>query len=213
MIRQVVLVNADCCPDAEALSRLAGELAHCPGVQHSHLGADIAGSVGGLGLTWDALLADDAPAVERQISGLGLGTVDAVRFRAFRGAVSEPKLSNGIKRTLLLRVRPGAPPRAVEQLEQDLAAMPVHIPAIRNWSLARVDPALHPSPWTHVWEQEFRTLEGLMVDYLASPFHWGWVDRWFDSEIPEHIVENRLAHLFKSAAASVLVWDAVGPVP
>ena len=122
----------------------------------------------------------------------------------------EPGLTDCVKRTLLLRVRPGAPARHVEQLEADLAAMPVHIAAIRNWSLGRVDPSLHPSTWTHVWEQEYRTLDGLAVDYLASPYHWGWVDRWFDPEIPEHIVDVRLAHVFKPAEASILAWDVAG---
>lgn len=208
MIRQVVLFNADPDRGATGLDSLRQALSQCPGVRRSHVGADIPGSWGGLGLTWDALLDDHAPALEVQTSLLPLGRVDAVRFRPFRGAGPEPGITDCVKRTLLLRVRPGAPAPYVEQLEHDLAAMPAHIPAIRNWSLARVDPALQPSSWTHVWEQEYRTLDGLAVDYLASPFHWGWVDRWFDPEMPEHIVDVRLAHVFTHADASILSWDA-----
>ena len=204
MMRQVVLLNA-AADNGEAALRHS--LARCPGVQRSHLGADLPASWGGLGLTWDALLGDNAPPVATQLAGLELGAADAVRFRPLRRATPEPGITGGIKRTLLLRVKPGSPAAAVEQFEQDLTAMPAHIHAIRNWSLSRVDSSLHISTWTHVWEQEYRTLEGLLHDYQASPYHWAWIERWFDPECPTHIVDSRLVHVFKQAETSILAWD------
>ena len=38
------------------------------------------------------------------------------------------------------------------------------------------------SAWTHVFEQEFTDVEGLMGPYLMHPIHWAVVDRWFDPE-------------------------------
>jgi len=98
-----------------------------------------------------------------------------------------------IKRTLLLRVRPGTAPSAVERFEADLAAMPVHISTIRSWRLSRV---VKNPRWTHAWEQEYETLDGLTGEYMLNPFHWTTVDGWFDAEVPHHIVEPELAHLF-----------------
>jgi hypothetical protein len=212
MIRQVVLIGAGVDTSQDVVASLRGALAQSPGVQQSHLGADLPGSWGGLGLTWDALLSDDAPPVAAQLCGLDVGPLDAVRFLPLHRALPEPGIRGGIKRTLLLRVQSGAPPTAVEQFERDLMAMPAHIPAIRNWCLSRVDlsrveAGLQASTWTHVWEQEYRTLDGLLKDYHGSPYHWGWVERWFDPEVPGHIVEVRLAHVFKEAEASILAWE------
>jgi len=207
MICQVVLIGAGAGTPQDAVASLRSALAQAPGVQQSHLGADLPASWGGLGLTWDALLGDDPPPVAAQLHGLTVGAVDAVRFRPLHRALPEPGIRGGIKRTLLLRVKPGSPPTAVEQFERDLITMPAHIPAIRNWRLSRVDAALQASTWTHVWEQEYRTLDGLLKDYQGSPYHWGWVERWFDPEVPGHIVEVRLAHVFKEAAASILAGD------
>ena len=100
-----------------------------------------------------------------------------------------------VKRTLLLRVRPDTPTAARERFEADLAAMPEHISTIRSWRLSRVMGA-ERQRWTHVWEQEYASLDGLTGEYMTHPYHWTTVDAWFDAEMPDHIVEPELAHLF-----------------
>jgi len=102
-----------------------------------------------------------------------------------------------VKRTLLLRVRPDASESAGERFEADLAAMPEHISTIRSWRLSRVAAAGDDrARWTHAWEQEYASLDGLTGEYMTNPFHWTTVDAWFDAEVPDHIVEAELAHLF-----------------
>ena len=51
-------------------------------------------------------------------------------------------------------------------------------------------------PWTHVWEQRYDALDGLMGDYMMHPYHWARVDRWFDPESPDWIVDTHLCHSF-----------------
>jgi hypothetical protein len=102
-----------------------------------------------------------------------------------------------VKRTLLLRVRSDASTAARERFEADLAAMPEHISAIRSWRLSRVmGTGDDRQRWTHAWEQEYASLDGLTGEYMTNPFHWTTVDAWFDCEVPDHIVEPELAHLF-----------------
>lgn len=98
-----------------------------------------------------------------------------------------------VKRTLLLRVRPETPWATVARFEADLAAMPEHIATIRSWRLSRV---VNNFRWTHAWEQEYASLDGLTGEYMTHPYHWTTVDAWFDPEVPEHVVEPELAHLF-----------------
>jgi hypothetical protein len=165
-----------------------------PGTAGRHL----PGSVGGGDATWDmvgARLPD--PGVR------GVRVVDAVALAPLSGA--HVSLDGArVKRTLLLRVRPGTPPEVQEQFESELAAMPLHVAAIRSWALSRVDHRLAPSRWTHVWEQEYESVDGLRGDYMRSPYHWAGVDRWFDGEAPRSIVEPEIAHVFYTAAGPVL---------
>jgi hypothetical protein len=110
-----------------------------------------------------------------------------------------------IKRTLLLRVRADASAAARDRFEADLAAMPEHISTIRSWRLSRIAGTAHDlGEWTHAWEQEFASLEGLTGEYMTHPYHWTTVDAWFDAEVPDHIVEPELAHLF---TARDLPWS------
>jgi hypothetical protein len=101
-----------------------------------------------------------------------------------------------VYRTLLLRVQPDTDGASVARFEDDLRLLPRYVTSICSWQLGRVESAVGTSPWTHVFEQEFRDLEGLMGPYLMHPIHWAYVDRWFDPECPEVIVRDRVCHSF-----------------
>ncbi len=101
-----------------------------------------------------------------------------------------------VYRTLLLRVCPGADAAAVTRFERELILLPRYVPAIRAWQLSRVREAVGDCAWTHVFEQRFSDVDGLMGPYLLHPIHWAVVDRWFDPECPEVIVRDRVCHSF-----------------
>jgi stress responsive alpha/beta barrel protein len=105
---------------------------------------------------------------------------------------------------LLLRVLPATCANTLVHFEAELSAMPLYIPAIKAWQLSRVDDAIGTSRWTHVFEQEFHDLDGLMGPYLMHPIHWAVVDRWFDPECPEAIIRDRVCHSICRCEAPVL---------
>ncbi len=109
-----------------------------------------------------------------------------------------------VYRTLLLRVAPGTGERAIAHFEADLRLLPRHVRTITAWQLSHVENAIGASKWTHVFEQQFIDVEGLMGPYLMHPIHWAWVDRWFDPECPEVIVRDRICHSFCRSDTAVL---------
>ncbi|RAV07611.1 Dabb family protein [Mycolicibacterium sp. GF69] len=132
---------------------------------------------------FDSVLAD--PAVQR------------VNGATYTGSPVTASQERGtVYRTLLLRVQPGTDEATVARFEDDLRLLPRYVTSIRTWQLSRVESAVGSSPWTHVFEQEFRDVEGLMGPYLMHPIHWAYVDRWFDPECPEVIVRDRVCHSF-----------------
>lgn len=82
--------------------------------------------------------------------------------------------------------------------------MAKYIPAIRNWRFSNVIEAGGDLNWTHVWEQEYADIGGLMGPYMLHPFHWALIDRWFDPECPDWIVNIHLCHSFAALGAPVL---------
>ena len=132
--------------------------------------------------------------------------VEAVRYMQGAVTIREPGLTNGIHRSLLIRVDPAIDPALVEQFECELAAMPTFIDAIRNSSLSRID-TMHASigpEYTHVWEQEFATLGGLTGPYMQHAYHWSVIDPWFDVQAPVHIVDPVLIHSSCDLRRSIL---------
>jgi Stress responsive A/B Barrel Domain len=82
--------------------------------------------------------------------------------------------------------------------------MPRYVPAMTAWQLSRVVESVGTTAWTHVFEQEFTNVEGLMGPYLMHPIHWAVVDRWFDPECPEVIITDRVCHSFCALRSPVL---------
>jgi len=102
----------------------------------------------------------------------------------------------GVYRVLLLSVKPAIAAAATACFERELLAMPRYIRSIRAWRLSRVTRAAGARSWTHVWEQRYDDLDGLSGEYMMHPYHWAWVDRWFDPENPDWIVDTHLCHSF-----------------
>lgn len=159
--------------------------------------ANLPGSWGAGHYTWDG-----APGASTALASLpGVERIDATRYTVIGGGWRAPRLDGGVKRTLLLRVLPGAAAGDIARFEQDLLRMPHYMPGILNWTLGRCPPG---SAWTHVWQQEFRDANDLLGEYMVHPYHWAWVDRWFDPEHPDCMVDGVLSHAYCPMTTSIL---------
>jgi hypothetical protein len=222
MYRRIALLHID--PDVADADRATFErelddvTTRVPTVTHAHLGRHLQGTVGGGDYTWD-LTFEAAGACPSWADQLAIGghaglfdrmikRVDCVQFPSTLVTVVDPAMTDLVKRTLFLEVSSKASTEQVDRFDHILTGMPKYIPAIRNWAYHRVDdiPPVGPRRWTHVWEQEYHDISGLRVDYMVSPYHWGFVDGWFDAESPHHIVEQGVAHVYCPSAGSILAW-------
>jgi hypothetical protein len=132
--------------------------------------------------------------------------IEVVRYAQGPVAVREPQITDCIQRTLLVRIAPSVDPGLVRQFEAEVAAMPRYIDAIRNSSASHVDAVegARGPEWTHVWEQEFATLDGLTGPYMMHSYHWAFVDTWFDLQSPRQIVDPTLIHAACDLRRSIL---------
>lgn len=178
---------------------LQQRLINAGSLQH-HLGRNIEGTVGGGDYTLDLLWSDSADA--NLLTDLqGLERADHLAYAPLVNGSRQDMVKNGIWRTLLFRVNPGADEEKVQQFERELAAMPDYMAGIRKWSLSRVT---SESRWTHVWQQEFQQIDDLMGEYLMHPYHWAYVDRYFDPDSHDWLVDPQLAHCFCPLQSSLL---------
>ena len=216
----MVLVDVSPDPSDDEREVLEQELARrsvgAAGILHHRLGRHLPGPHVVGGYTWDLAVDGDNQTAIGHLSNLigregqrpgGVSLADGVLLDLVSAGSREPDIADCVKRTLLLRVDGGTSSELVERFEADLLAMPHYVPAIRNWSLSRAVPVAGDRGWTHVWEQEFRDLDGLRHDYMETPYHWGVVDQWFYPGGPTRIVDPGLAHVFCPSPRSVLTWS------
>jgi hypothetical protein len=137
-------------------------------------------------------------------AGAGVARADWCFFEHGEKGVSAPGLASGVHRTLFLCADRDASSSRLAQFEAEMAQMPRYIPAISNWRFSRVLEAGGELEWTHVWEQEYSDLGGLMGPYMLHPYHWAFIDRWFDHECPDWLVNLRLCHSFAAYGVPVL---------
>jgi hypothetical protein len=130
--------------------------------------------------------------------------ITAINGVCYSGAASCTGATGTVYRALLLCVLPGTDGDTIARFEDELRLMPRYIKTITAWQLSRVEQAVGTREWTHVFEQEFTDVEGLMGPYLMHPIHWAVVDRWFDPECPEVIIRNPVCHSFCATTAPVL---------
>jgi len=161
-------------------------------------GRNLKGSLRAGDATWDvASLVLPEPGVD------GVETLEAVAVAPLFGALV-PFTGARVKRAFLFRVHADTPDVITQRFEAELAAMPRLVRTIHSWALSRVDQSVSHSFWTHIWEQEFASLDDLNGDYAMHPYHWAGVDRWFDPEMPDAIVDRRLAQWLYEAPGPVL---------
>jgi hypothetical protein len=205
--------------DTTTLERELGDVtARVPQVTRAHLGRHLPNTVGGGDYTWDLAFTDreHCPAWTDQLRAGDhvallarlVTRADVVQFEVTNVHVPEPQIHDCVKRTLLLEVDRATPPDRAREFDRVLTGMPRYIDAIRNWAYHRVDDefTVGPRAWTHVWEQEYRDLSGLRVDYMVHPYHWGYVDPWFDPESPHRVVRPGVAHVYCPADGTILGW-------
>lgn len=141
--------------------------------------------------------------VERRLWTAAVEHVDSVTHTGtLRPAKSDAPPT--VFRTLLVAVDPSTDPKVLRQFESETAAMADYIPSIGASQLGRVHEASGSARWTHVWEQEYASLDGLTGPYMTHPYHWAHVDRWFDAERGQRIV-TALCHSFCRIEEPILV--------
>ncbi len=195
-----------------------------PGVLQSALAANLAPEYAAGHFTWDLLFDDEAAAREAQASAYWqqdvcealnrhCNAVHAMALEHIEGGVLAPDMSGGVKRTAYFRLLPSVDVAEAQRFERDLLEMPQHIAAIRNWRLSKAVPVdwstVNSAPWSYVWEQDFADLDGLLGPYMEHPHHWSHVDRHFDFESGEQIVDAQLSHAFSFFSSSVLAQESL----
>jgi hypothetical protein len=142
----------------------------------------------------DAVIADKAQ----------VKLAESAAYQGGRSGSKPGAPSKGCYRTLFLSVNQAPNEAAIEKFDRETYMMGVYIHTIKNWQVSRVKEASGSRPWTHIWEQEYEDLSGLLGAYMLHPHHWGHIDRWYDPECTDYMIDTFLCHTFCNFDGSVI---------
>ena len=114
------------------------------------------------------------------------------------------KSGPGVWRALIFRTFPNAASETVRRLEDEVLLFPKYISTIKSWALSPISTVEGPKGFTHIWEQEFDSIEGLTGEYMDHPLHWGLVDSYFDAELPQYIVDPHVIQVVAAIDQSIM---------
>jgi hypothetical protein len=142
--------------------------------------------------------------VDALLGGRAVSLVESAAYQNGKMGAKKPGIEKGVYRVALFAVGKPAGRDTLARYEAETAAMPDYIKSIRNWAVSPVLEASGSRRWSFVWEQEYDDIGGLMGPYMMHPHHWAHVDRWYDPEMPEHLIDTFLCHTFCNFESSVI---------
>jgi hypothetical protein len=195
--------------------RLQAVASASPEVLRAYLAPTQPGTVNGGDLVWHLQFTDEASCrralgspgwgdADRALAADPVAHVDGVGYRQELLHIGAPGFSGGIHRTLLIAVRPGTAAARIAEFEAEMRYMARYLPCIRNWGFSRVADSIGARRWTHVWEQDFDDVGALYGPYLNHPVHFAHIDRWFDTQSHDFIVDTYIGHTFCAVERSML---------
>ena len=209
MFKLTKLITAAEGADRAKLEAALNASANNAAVVRSMLNPTMPGVYNGGDYIWHLQFADEAAYRDWQADAAGGKAIDAVlndkahvklaESAAYEGGRSGSKpggLNKGAYRTLFLSVNKAPNAAAVALFDAETYEMGTYIHTIRNWQVSRVKEAGGSRPWTHVWEQEYEDISGLHGAYMLHPHHWGHIDRWYDPECTDFMIDTFLCHTF-----------------
>jgi hypothetical protein len=218
-LTKLITLAADAGDAGRAKLTAALNAAAKPGgaVARSMLQPTLPGVYNGGDYIWHVQFADEAAygawkadaergkAVEALLADTTLvGHVDSVAYEGGRTGTKLGAPDKGCYRVALFSVFKEVRPGAIAQYDAETYEMGNYINSIKSWQVSHVKESSGARPWTHVWEQEYDDLSGLQGAYMLHPHHWGHVDRWYDPECTDWMIDNHLCHTFCSFDGSVI---------
>jgi hypothetical protein len=122
--------------------------------------------------------------------------VDSVAYEGGPAGEKPDAPAKGCYRVALFSVFKEVRPGAIAQYDAETYEMGNYIDSIKRWQVSRVTESSGARPWTHVWEQDYADVGGLHGAYMLHPHHWGHVDRWYDPECTDWMIDTHLCHTF-----------------
>lgn len=107
-------------------------------------------------------------------------------------------------RLLIFSLNEGASPEIVANMERTIVKFPDYVPQIANSRFAKVVETTGTNNWDYAFDVEYEQVTDYFGWYLGTPYHWGYIDRFFEPTASDFIIEPHLCSVYCAQPASLL---------
>lgn len=107
-------------------------------------------------------------------------------------------------RLLIFSLNDGADPALVEKMERTIVKFPDYVPQIANARFAKIIETKGTNNWDYAFDVEYEKIEDYFGWYLGTPYHWSYIDRFFEPTASDFIIEPHLCSVYCAQPESLL---------
>ena len=95
-------------------------------------------------------------------------------------------------RVLIFSLLEDANPDMVAKMEANMNGMTEHVPGLRNCKFAKIVESAGSDSWAYAFECDFDEPGSFLGKYMTTPYHFCYIDKFFESACNEWIVNTNL---------------------
>lgn len=107
-------------------------------------------------------------------------------------------------RLLIFRLRDNAPQEIVEKMERTIVKFPDYVPQIANSKFAKVVETVGTNRWDYAFDVDYEQVTDYFGWYLGTPYHWAYIDRFFEPTSNEFIIDTHLCSVYCAQESALL---------
>lgn len=91
----------------------------------------------------------------------------------------------------------------LEKMESVMNDMTAHVPGLRNCKLAKVVECSGTDEWAYAYECDFDEPMSFLGKYMSTPFHFLYIDKFFEPACGEWVANPNLVHSLPRAGEAL----------
>ncbi len=127
---------------------------------------------------------------------------DAAQTAAYEYAAFGSDLENfsdrpaACHRILIFHVLPDTPEELIRKMEETIVRFPDYVPGMVNCKIAKVVESSGSMEWNYAFDVDFEQPDDYFGWYLHTPYHWAYIDRYFEPSSSEFFVDPHLCSVY-----------------
>lgn len=110
----------------------------------------------------------------------------------------------GCHRLLIFHILPDVPEERIRKMKENIVRFPDYVPGMVSCKIAKVVESSGSMDWNCAFDVDFELPGDYLGWYLHSPYHWAYIDRYFEPSSCDFCIDPHLCSVYCQSDSSFL---------